>query len=494
VRTLRQIEADAWIAADRPAEAVAPLADAVRRVHADLARATSRAGRLELGWRVRDSAALLAWCHARAGDAQRACEALETGRGLLWSGGAADGAAAWSGDWSRLVPPGGAVAVPTFAGATGMAVVATRGADGAALLDVVALPKAGAAALRALVSGAEPEVRLGGWLEAWCHRTSAPERFDAAVAHAAAELHRRVAAPVVACLDARGIAVGAELVWVPQGASSVLPLQAAAPAAGGPGLLDRVALRFAPSLAALERIARAESVGAAAAGPPLAVVDPTGDLPFAPLEALWLAEAEPALEVLRGEDATVARVLERLAPPPALLHVAGHGAFDLDDPFASALLLAGGARLTLDALLPRLAARGAPALVVLSACETSVVRATAHADELLGFPAALLAHGVRGAVGSLWPVADAQTALLMRVFHARRRAEGGAAALRAAQRWLRDARRSDVVAVLAPLRDRPAPIGPLVAAALAELAAADDGAPPFAHPVHWAGFALWGRA
>jgi CHAT domain-containing protein len=73
-------------------------------------------------------------------------------------------------------------------------------------------------------------------------------------------------------------------------------------------------------------------------------------------------------------------------------------------------------------------------LVVLSACDTGVGRYE-QGQGLLGFAFATLAAGNRGAVLSLWPVADDTTAHLMARFYARmHRGESPAAALTATKR------------------------------------------------------------
>jgi CHAT domain-containing protein len=79
------------------------------------------------------------------------------------------------------------------------------------------------------------------------------------------------------------------------------------------------------------------------------------------------------------------------------------------------------------------------------------------AEEALGFPATLLSEGVVGMIGTLWPVSDLSTALLLeRFYHQWRAGLPPAQALWSAQRWLR----TD---------------------------------PCYAHPYHWAGFVYYGR-
>ncbi len=99
-------------------------------------------------------------------------------------------------------------------------------------------------------------------------------------------------------------------------------------------------------------------------------------------------------------------------------------------------------------------------LVVLSACDTALGREV-EGEGVLGLPAAFLHAGAARVVASLWKVEDEATRILMSEFYARFRPPqgGGLPAARA----LREAREA--------LRARPG----------------------FSHPVHWAGWILWGR-
>src|SRR5262249_50271065 len=107
----------------------------------------------------------------------------------------------------------------------------------------------------------------------------------------------------------------------------------------------------------------------------------------------------------------------------------------LTSPLDSGLLLAGG-QITLGRLMElQLQVR----LAVLSACETALP-GTELPDEVVALPTGLLQTGVAGVVASQWRVPDRATAMLMAEFYRcwRWRQMAPAAALRAAQCWLRD--------------------------------------------------------
>jgi CHAT domain-containing protein len=127
-------------------------------------------------------------------------------------------------------------------------------------------------------------------------------------------------------------------------------------------------------------------------------------------------------------------------------------------------------------------------------------------DESIGLPAGWLQIGVPGVVGSLWPVNDLSTALLMIKFyeyHLHGDAKTGenpmppASALRKAQLWLRDVTNTE----LSELFDMYRKVTPNTQMQMAyELAQErfrehtlrDPDERPFAHPYYWAPFVFYG--
>ncbi len=84
--------------------------------------------------------------------------------------------------------------------------------------------------------------------------------------------------------------------------------------------------------------------------------------------------------------------------------------------------------------------------MVLSACETGLLEITSNPDEFIGLPGTFMALGAAGVVGTLWPVNDTATALLMARFYELHIGERlpPASALSRAQAWLRQATNSDL--------------------------------------------------
>jgi CHAT domain-containing protein len=161
---------------------------------------------------------------------------------------------------------------------------------------------------------------------------------------------------------------------------------------------------------------------------------------------------------------------------------------------------------------------------VLSACETGLSDITSSPDEFIGLPGTFTALGAAGVLGTLWPVSDAATALLMAKFYDLHLEAGldPPAALSGAQAWLRDATGDDLngyaevaaargrlqAAHLASIAEelkpaslarsrRNAPVEPMTtgsnAAGAGQTASPRGPAHPYAHPYYWAGFIYTGQ-
>jgi tetratricopeptide (TPR) repeat protein len=485
-RKVLQIEADGLLVVEDFAKARQCCEQALLVAETLLAQATTTAGRLERIWELRDSTGLLAYCCAKVGDLAAAIDALDRGKALLWDNGERINASELI---AELIPPNGALLLPLFSAPEGMVIIATRNAD-AMKLSVVPLPHFGKARLSELQHGANPTVELGGWLEAYCFRTSRPADFRQEVERIGGILHAEIWADLLAKLMELGIAEGAELVWFPQGGTSIFPVHAAWQMENGRKrwLLERYALRYAPSLRIMARSARTarrpESMSI--------IANPTGDLAYTALEVEWVRQVNPDARVLSRDEATKEKVLAELRSSSHLLFAA-HAGFNMDDPLASGIRLAGGEHLTLRELAPHLEEQR-PEFIVLSACETAVARVTSVADEFLGFPAALLAHGVRTVLATQWPVDDAAASFLIGKFY-REYAGGGvsaAEALRRSQNWLREVSVTELSSLLRDLRDRGGKAGELAGKIRTRLRSPGRDEHPFWHPYYWAAFTISG--
>lgn len=200
---------------------------------------------------------------------------------------------------------------------------------------------------------------------------------------------------------------------VPSGALFYVPMHAIE--VQGAPLIVRNPVFYAPSASALRYCARRRQGPDDIRRDATVFGNPTGDLPYAAEEASAVArllggeESEPFLE----SEVTRQRWFEAMAGSD-IIHFAGHGEFDDEDPLASCLVLAGDDLLTARDLF------GADArpirLITLSGCQTGV-NLVHPGDELLGLTRALLYAGASSLLVTLWRVNDASSSELMTAFY-----------------------------------------------------------------------------
>ena len=424
------------------------------------------------------------------------------------------------GEAHAIAANGGAVVVPVVTSFGGKLLVMTK-ARGTSDVSIIDLPELTTLRLSQVLIGAG-EGPPGGWLGAYYanyftgdeKRRRWPE-WIAAIDSLGPELWGLFAGRLDAALKQRGLKQGARLAWLPSGWLGTFPLGLAQDPASKRRLLDDYEIVYAPSL---EALASAEAFIAKAPPPTLAaIINPTGDLPGAEKEGAIVAShfAPAARTLLERAAATPEAVLSALKGRTHW-HFASHGAFSWEDARQSALLMHGPSRLTVGQLLEA-DGLGRPRLVVLSACETGLHDITSSPDEFIGLPGTFTALGAAGVLGTLWPVSDAATALLIAKFYELHIGSGlgPPAALRGAQTWLRKATDDDlnvyakVAAAQGRLHSRHlneieealnvngperSPSRALVQSAGPDPSTASAKAPArrYAHPYYWAGFILTG--
>ncbi|MBV7699941.1 CHAT domain-containing protein [Streptomyces sp. TRM70350] len=266
------------------------------------------------------------------------------------------------------------------------------------------------------------------------------------------------------------------LVFVPMGTLGLVPWHAAW--AQGPDGRRRYALHEAEiSYAASARLlcdvaARPE---AAHSGAALVVGNPTGDLHWAGAEAdavqrafyprgRFLGRREGGGADGPGTPREVLSWLTGTDSPDeqgAVLHLACHASIARTARRTAHLSLYDG-ELAAEELTEAVAGagRGRLGLVVLAACR-SHVSGRGH-NEAYSLATAFLVAGARSVVGSLWPVPDDATSVLMFLTHHFLRTEGEppARALRRAQLWMLDPARELPEGLPARLAERAAHIDP----------------------------------
>ncbi len=337
---------------------------------------------------------------------------------------------------------GGAVVVPVTAPPGGAALVID--ASGlAAGIDVLMLPDLTTTAIDNLLRGRAPV----GWLPAYAQFRDALAgtggtasgdsltAFHGAVERMRTATWRLLMGPLDAHLRARGMAEEAEIVLIPDGRLSTLPLHAAGEA--DVCFLDRWAVSYAPSLSARAACWR-RSQGRGGGSPRLlAVTDPAQDLgwPVNPASGFFPPEHT---DTFYGAEARRAAVVTAL-PDATYVSFFTHAEWDADRPERSCIRLAGDDRIEARDFAELALHRCR--MVVLGACESGVPGLGAAPDEFQGMPACLIQAGVPGVLATLWPVFNrAADALLEHFFRAHLNAGlTPAVALRRAQLACRDA-------------------------------------------------------
>jgi CHAT domain-containing protein len=227
------------------------------------------------------------------------------------------------------------------------------------------------------------------------------------------------------------------LILVPNRALHVFPLHACL-LNDGRLVGDAFEVTYTPSLSILHRCAvrsrpRPDRL--------LTVENPTGDLGYTECESALIRAYFATQERRWLADAQREWLLDHSSRFQSW-HYAGHSWFNLGDPLASGLVLEDKGRrdrwLTLRDIFTRMKLPEAT-LAVLSGCESGSVLPD-EIDEYVGLPSGFLFAGATCVVASLWAVPDLATAVLMGRFYANWRERGMhiGAALRDAQRWLRE--------------------------------------------------------
>ncbi|MFC5899941.1 CHAT domain-containing protein [Streptomyces zhihengii] len=225
------------------------------------------------------------------------------------------------------------------------------------------------------------------------------------------------------------------LVLVPMGELGAVPWHAAR-LPSGRYACQEAEISYMPSARLLCEVAGRRPTGVRRA---VVVGDPTGDLVHAGAEARAIHRASyPEGTLLGTATATPATVAGRVARQGGgVLHLACHGTVEAGRRHSSYLELSGG-RLPAEELTEGASRLRDLELVVLAACRTNV---SGHGyDEAYSLSTAFLVAGARSVVGSLWPVPDDATSLLMYMTHHYLSREGlpPGSALRRAQLWMLD--------------------------------------------------------
>ena len=302
------------------------------------------------------------------------------------------------------------------------------------------------------------------------------------------------------------------LVLVPAGRLALLPLHAV-PCGDDLSrwtLLDRYEVTFMASLRSLKHcIERARIVGTpartlSAVANPLPLPAGFAPLGFARPEVEEIAKSFAGPNTLLCETDADRQRLDGLLDAASYLHFSCHGLFDPNDPMLSGIPLSDGQRFTLRDLVSHPELEHAR-LAVLSACQTAITEFNRLPEEAIGLPSGFLQAGLAGVIGSLWPVQDISTALLMiQFYHYHLHGEpeqqippqAPMQALRKAQLWLRDltnAKLADLFNGYRKSGDKTGGItSQLAQTQFQSYALSPPKQCPYASPYYWAAFGYFG--
>ena len=143
----------------------------------------------------------------------------------------------------------------------------------------------------------------------------------------------------------------------------------------------------------------------------LVIGNPTDDLEYAEKEAIEISKLFKTKPLLK-EEATKENILKNIEGKN-IIHFAGHGRFDTQNPINSSLKLDKGERLYINDL-NNLELNSE--LIVLSACETGIVSVDDN-DETEGFVKYLQIDGTKYIIASLWEGIDDAAYELFKIFY-----------------------------------------------------------------------------
>jgi CHAT domain-containing protein len=308
-------------------------------------------------------------------------------------------------------------------------------------LHIVHIPDFGLGELRRLLVEFDGEGEpVGGWLVKYdAHRSrgtrATKKEWHREIERVTGALYEELLAPLDSHLKRLGIR---RIIFIPHRYLHILPLHAAWREENGERryLLDDYEITYAPSATVLARCVARVKEGRGRENF-FAVANPKRDLIFTDDEVRNVERLFKERRVLWYEECEVDAVLAE-APGYHFVHFSCHGGFNPADPLYSALGLA-DRKLTLREIFERVRLPEAR-LVVMSACETSLVEIRELAEEFVGLPAGFLQAGSPAVVSSLWAVDDMATSLLIRRLYGNivERGMEVAEALREAQGWLRN--------------------------------------------------------
>ncbi len=299
----------------------------------------------------------------------------------------------------------------------------------------------------------------------------------------------RTLAPIIDGLRENG---KTKLVVAPSGLLSLFPLHAVThPGDDMRRLLDEFEIIYTTDLATYLSRQEEQQRG----NPSLFLVsDPEQCLYGTESERNFLTQLFPNHQTLVGEQADQKTVIDTLRDGTGfdLIHFSCHGEYGWNYFDDGGIRLANGGKLSFRNVLENVKLHPG-AIVVLASCESGITDYEHMPNETFGLQLAFLHAGAKAVISTLWPVDDRATSFLMgRFYEGLTKDLPPSEALRVSQLWLKRATNLELYG-----EGMQVPISSQVRISnqdgeLSKITNADKNNRPFAHPVYWAGFTVYG--